>query len=65
MELCLVQKISRVSICRFGVPHSATNNGSKWEGELVDFCQADGIEHQHTDPTHLQCNGMAEHMIQT
>ncbi len=37
MELCLVQKFSRVSICRFGVPHYATNNGSKWEGKFVDF----------------------------
>jgi len=59
MELCLVQIILRVSICRFGVPHYATNNGSKREGEFEDFCQAYWIEHEHTAPTHLQCNGRA------
>ncbi len=53
-------------ICRYGVPRFVlTDNGGEWAAEFDDMCSDYNIHHQRTAPHWPQCNGMAEHLIQT
>jgi hypothetical protein len=53
-------------ICRYGVPKFVlTDNGGEWAAEFDVMCRDYAIQHQHTAPQWLQCNGMAERMIKT
>jgi hypothetical protein len=53
-------------ICRCGVPKFVfIDNGGEWAVEFGVMCKDYGIQHQHTAPQWLQCNGMAERLIKT
>jgi hypothetical protein len=53
-------------ICRYGVPkYVLTDNGGEWAAKFDVMCKDYGIQHQHTTPQWPQCNGMAEHLIET
>jgi len=51
-------------ICKYGVPKFVlTDNGGEWAAKFDVMCNDYGIQHQHTAPQWLQCNGMAECLI--
>jgi hypothetical protein len=53
-------------IYRYGVPKFVlTDNGGEWAAEFDVMCKDYEIQHQHTAPQWLQCNGMAERLIKT
>jgi hypothetical protein len=53
-------------IYRYGVPKFVlTDNGGEWAAEFDVMSKDYGIQHQHTAPHWLQCNGMAERLIKT